>query len=149
MSFPAYTTPTASGPGLLYVNSKVTDSKLTPEIFTEWYEDVHIADIFKSKTIMRAFRYYSVTPESVDRPYLALYPLEEVKVLQSDAFKSIPVHSKLVPGDGLIFNLANFDTRYHTHVKTLGNKSNGMLYLITIALSKLYRRNICCDCFLR
>src|ERR1700754_962717 len=91
-----------SGPGLFYVNSKVTDPELTSEAFTKWYDNVHVPDIFDSGTISNAFRYYSVNPAVVERPYLALYPMEDVKLLQSQKFNSIPVHSENLPNGGPI-----------------------------------------------
>ncbi|KAI1612743.1 hypothetical protein EDD36DRAFT_496003 [Exophiala viscosa] len=109
----------ATGPGVLYVNSKITCSKLSPEIFTEWYEDVHIPDIFETSGIKSAYRYYTTSsnPEAVERPYLALYPLRDVSFLQTAEFKSIPVHSDLVPTESkCIFDLADFDTRYYTNI---------------------------------
>ena len=107
------------GPGLLYVNSKITSSKLSPELFTKWYEDVHIADIFETSGIKTAYRYYTASPDAaaVERPYLALYPLRDVAFLQTTEFKSIPVQSDLVPTESkCIFDLADFDTRYYTNV---------------------------------
>jgi hypothetical protein len=40
-------------PGLLFVNSKITSPSLSPEAFTEWYQDVHIPDIFNTSVIRR------------------------------------------------------------------------------------------------
>ena len=109
----------AQGPGLLYVNSKITSPRLSPELFTEWYQDVHIPDIFVTSGIKTAFQYYTSSPDpaSVERPYLALYPLRHVRFLQTSEFKSIPVHSDLVPTESkCIFDLADFDTRYYTNL---------------------------------
>jgi hypothetical protein len=129
MSYPNYSKASVSGPGLLYVNSKITNPNFSPETFTKWYENVHIPDIFDSGTISNAFRYYSTSSGSIDRPYLALYPMKDVELLQSQAFKSIPVHSDILPSGGPIFNYADFDTRYYTHLKTKRQDSNnGKLY---------------------
>ncbi|RVX71600.1 hypothetical protein B0A52_03784 [Exophiala mesophila] len=110
----------AGGPGLLYVNSKITDpDKLSASVFTQWYEKVHIPDIFETSGIKSAYRYFTTSNSStsVDRPYLALYPLKEVGFLQTDEFKAIPVHSDLVPtSTKCIFDVADFDTRYYTNV---------------------------------
>jgi len=121
----------AKGPGLLYVNSKIISPKLSSELFTKWYEDVHIPDIFVTSGIKTAFRYYTTSPDpsSVERPYLALYPLKDVSFLQTSEFKSIPVHSDLVPTDSkCIFDLADFDTRYYTNqtIYESGSASKGM-----------------------
>lgn len=112
----------ASGPGLLYVNSKIISPALSSELFTQWYEDIHIRDIFVTSGIKTAFRYYTASsePETIDRPYLALYPLKDVAFLDSAEFKAIPVHSDVLPVDSkCIFDLANFDTRYYTNIGEL------------------------------
>lgn len=117
----------ADGPGLLYVNSKITDpEKLSASVFTQWYESVHIPDIFETSGIKSAYRYFTTsssssgtngTTTSVERPYLALYPLKEVAFLQTDEFKAIPVHSDLVQtSTKCVFDVADFDTRYYINV---------------------------------
>lgn len=106
-------------PGILFVNSKITSEALTPEIFREWYESVHIPDIFVTSGIKSAFRYQSTTPGKVERPYLALYPVRDIQWLYSDEFKSIPVHSDMLPNKSkAIFELADFDTRYYETLDT-------------------------------
>src|ERR1700753_3919856 len=95
------------GPGLLYVNSKIIDpATLSVDAYTAWYNDIHIPDIFKEKGISSAFRYQAINAEKVERPYLALYPVENLDYLNSDSFKSIPVTDKSLPGSGAIFDLA-------------------------------------------
>lgn len=111
-------TPT-SGPGLLYVNSKITSSRLSPELFTKWYQDIHIRDIFETSGINAAFRYFTrlAEPATVDRPYLALYPLRDLAFLTSAEFKAIPVVSEMLPeGAKDVFDVADFDTRYYISV---------------------------------
>ncbi|KPI37341.1 uncharacterized protein AB675_10364 [Cyphellophora attinorum] len=103
----------ASGPGLLYVNSKITSSELSAELFTKWYQDIHIRDIFQTSGINAAFRYITQVAK-VERPYLALYPLRDLAFLTSDEFRAIPVVSEMLPaGAQDIFDLADFDTRYY------------------------------------
>jgi hypothetical protein len=79
----------AQQPGLLYVNSKITNPELSIETFHRWYEDVHIPDIFKSGITSSAFRFVSTKSKAAERPYLALYPVEDVESLHSPEFKSI------------------------------------------------------------
>lgn len=125
-------------PGLLYVNSKITNSDLlSPELFTHWYEEEHIPDIFKTSGIKSAYRYHTTAGDAgekviVDRPYLALYPLRDVAFLESTEFKSIPVHSDLVKTESrCIFDLADFDTRYYGNVEKYDiAESAGMLALV-------------------
>ena len=96
--------------GIFYVNSKITSPTLTHDVFTRWYEDVHVPDILITSGINAAFRYKATGP--VDRPYLALYPVRDVGWLSSDEFKSIPVHSDLLPNESrAIFEIADFDAR--------------------------------------
>ena len=56
---------------------------------------------------------------AAERPYLALYPLKSLDFLETDEFKSIPVHHDTVPAPShSIFDVADFDTRYYEHVQT-------------------------------
>lgn len=117
----------APKPGLLYVNSKITSPLLTVPAFTTWYEDIHIRDIFVTSGMKAAFRYESTTPTEVERPYLAVYPVRDVDFLQSDEFKSIPVHDGSLPGESkCIFDLADFDTRYYELLKKGEGDLKGM-----------------------
>lgn len=109
--------PPPTGPGLFFVNSKISKpDELSPEVFTKWYEEVHIPDIFKASTegIDSGFRYYTTDASPVDRPYLALYPLRDVKFLSTPEFFGLPAHSDLLPGPShFIFDVANFATRFY------------------------------------
>lgn len=106
-----------SFPELLYVNSKIIKpDQLSPDLFTRWYNDVHIPDIFITSGIKEAYRYYTTSrdPSTVERPYLALYPIKFAGYLQSKEFASIPVKSGVLPGPNHeIFDVADFDTRYY------------------------------------
>jgi len=119
-AFSSYNPTTETGPGLLFVNSRISaPDKLSPSLFTQWYHEVHIPDIFQTSGMKSAFRYCSTNPDSVYRPYLALYPLKDVSFLQTDEFKSIPVHHEMLPGPShAIFDVADFDTRYCKLLKT-------------------------------
>ncbi|TKA74538.1 hypothetical protein B0A49_02989 [Cryomyces minteri] len=106
--------------GLLYVYSKIICPTLSPARFAQRYEEVHIPDIFKTSGIKTAYHYLtaSLSPEAIDRPYLALYPLEDLHSLRTDDLKGIPVHHDILPGTKAIFDVAEFDTRYYAHVQT-------------------------------
>lgn len=108
---------TPADPELLYVNSKITEpDKLSAKLFTDWYNDVHIPDIFETSGIRSAYRYIttSASPDDVERPYLALYPVNAVGFLQSAEFGAIPVKSDVLPEPSHeIFDVADFDTRYY------------------------------------
>ena len=104
-------------PELLYVNSKISDpTKLSPELFESWYNEVHIPDIFATSGIKQAFRYYTTAedPNSIDRPYLALYPVKYPGYLTSAEYRGIPLKSDMLPGPNhRIFDVANFDSRFY------------------------------------
>ena len=71
------------------MNSKITKpDDLSTKAFTSWYEDVHIPDIFKTSGIKEASRWQALNSDD-ERPYLALYPLEDLDFLQSSEFKCI------------------------------------------------------------
>jgi hypothetical protein len=56
---------------------------------------------------------------AVERPDLVLYPLKSLDFLETEEFKSIPVHHDTVPAPShSIFDVADFDTRYYEHVQT-------------------------------
>lgn len=119
-------------PGLLYVNSKIVQpDKLSPEQYTQWYEKTHIPDILETDGIEEAHRWQTLDPNA-ERPYLALYPLNDIDFLQSPAFTgrytnhdieeytdcpAIPVEEDKLPDTHRIFDLANFDTRYYKFVQ--------------------------------
>lgn len=126
-------TATGPNPGLLYVHSKIIQpDKLSPEQYTEWYEQTHIPDIFQTAGIDQAFRWKALDP-SAERPYLAMYPLKDISFLQSPEFKgisrdqtkdnsadkilAIPVEEDKLPETHKVFDLANFDTRYYKFVQ--------------------------------
>ncbi|EME77271.1 uncharacterized protein MYCFIDRAFT_83221 [Pseudocercospora fijiensis CIRAD86] len=115
-------------PGLLYVNSTIKDPRLSEEASTEWYEGVHIPDVFKtsgSGAPTKAYRWKASDP-AAEKPYLALYPTADVDFLGSDEFKQIPVHCDKLPGSGQIFELADFDTRYYKLKQLYGPESEAI-----------------------
>jgi hypothetical protein len=107
-------------PGLLYVNSKITEPSLSAETFTKWYNEIHVPDILATSGFKSAFRYYG---KGSDLPFLALYPLEDVNFLESREFHSIPSTSEILPKTGLSFDVASFDVRPLVHIKTYQNKA--------------------------
>jgi hypothetical protein len=108
---------TPKTPGLFFANSKITSPSLSHEIFTKWYNDVHIPDIFKTSGIKSGFRYYSTSPQDTDKPYLAIYPLEDVGFLETEEFWSIPVTHELLGEGKNCFEVAEFDTRPYELLK--------------------------------
>jgi hypothetical protein len=59
-----------------------------------------------------AFRYIDTNPEAL-KPYLAFYPMKDLAFTQGEEFRKISVHSKLLPGTGLCYDLADIDVRYY------------------------------------
>ena len=128
-------------PGLLFVNSKITKpDDLSPKDYSRWYDEIHIPDIFKTSGIKEASRWQSVNSDD-ERPFLALYPLEELNFLNTDEFKgmiatkplafavdidviAIPVHDEKLPGSHHIFDFADFDTRYYKVVQLFEGESS-------------------------
>jgi hypothetical protein len=110
------------GPGLLYVNSKIENPDiLTESQFLKWYTQDHIPEIIATSGVNSAFRFKS-PDEKAEKPYLALYPMEDIAFTQGDEFKKISVHSDLLPNRGPIYDLADFDTRYYGLVQTYAPK---------------------------
>lgn len=113
-------------PGIFFVNSKITSDTLSPQVFNRWYQDVHIPDILATSGIKKAIRYLSTTPEGAERPYLAVYPVQDVAWVRSDEFKSIPVHSDMLPNESkAIFEIADFDSRVYV---LLGKKEGESIH---------------------
>lgn len=116
-------------PGIFFVNSKITSDTLSPQVFNRWYQDVHIPDILATSGIKAAFRYLSTTPEVAERPYLAVYPVQDVAWVRSDEFKSIPVHSDMLPNESkAIFEIADFDSRVYVLLGKKGGESTHGTY---------------------
>ena len=110
--------PPISGPGIMFVQSKILDPDvLSEKTYIEWYEDEHIAEIMETSGVNSAFRYKNADP-SVDKPFLATYPLGDLAFTQGEEFKKIKVHSDKLPGGGPIYDLADFDVRYYGLIQT-------------------------------
>ena len=60
-------------PGLVWCNSAITKPvDLSPQVFCDWYRDVHVPDVLETGAITNASRYESMDPNE-ERPYLTLY----------------------------------------------------------------------------
>lgn len=100
------------GPGLLYVNSRITSPQLDEAHFLKWYTTVHIAEILETSGVESALRFKSPVPDA-QNPYLAIYPMKDIGFTQTDEFRKITVTSDLLPDGEPIYDLADFDTRYY------------------------------------
>lgn len=101
------------GPGILYVNSKIARPDiLNEETYIKWYSDDHIAEIMQTSAIHSALRFKDVDPAAT-KPYLVMYPMQDIAFTQGEEFKKIKVHSDLLPGGGPIYDLADIYVRYY------------------------------------
>jgi hypothetical protein len=127
-----------SGPGILWINSKVTaPDKLSVEEFTKWYEGKHIPDIIAAKKggIVASWRYQCMDPER-KAPFLAVYSCPDLSFLQSVEFKAIPMTHETLPGGCPIHLFADFDARFYKRVQVYETKKSkpGMKCSIITAL---------------
>lgn len=122
-----------TGPGILYVNSKITKPELLSEdAYLSWYDEDHIPEVTQTSGIVSAWRFKDINIGRVDAPYLAMYPLKDLGFLQKDEFKAIRVHSDMLPNGGPIYDLANFDISYLSLVQVFDPtmKGKGMTQMI-------------------
>jgi hypothetical protein len=107
--------PDMSGPGLLFVMARISRPDImTEETYMNWYDNDHIAEVISTSGVDSAFRYIRKQRDVKGCfPYLALYPLDEVAFLKSDECRGIKVHSELLPGSGLVYDLADNEVRYY------------------------------------
>lgn len=106
-----------SGPGCLHVESKISRPDILDEgTYSKWYEEEHIAEVTSTSGIRSSRRFKDVNPDA-DKPYLALYPLDDLGFLKSDEFRKIGVKSDTLPGTGLIYDLAEVDVSYNNIIQ--------------------------------
>lgn len=90
------TTPEIKGPGLLYVNSKISNPLLNEAKFMKWYSTDHIPEIMATSGINSALRFKNAD-EKADKPNLVLYPMQDIGFTQGEEFRKIRVHSEILP----------------------------------------------------
>ncbi|CAO2652688.1 Nn.00g020990.m01.CDS01 [Neocucurbitaria sp. VM-36] len=109
------------GPGVLWVTSRIASSAkdvLDERSFLHWYDDDHIAEIMGCSGTKDAFRYVHIDKESalgseaVPKPFLAFYPMPDLRFTQTEEFRQIRVRSDILPGSGIIYDLADIDVGY-------------------------------------
>ena len=117
-------------PGLFLVNSKITRPDiLNEENFIKWYSDDHIPEILGTSGVKSALRFKNADPKA-DRPYLVLYPMDDIGFTQSDEFKKIGVYSDLLPGGAPVYDLTDMEARIYSFVDRYepnGSVEPGML----------------------
>jgi hypothetical protein len=102
------------GPGLFFVNSKITHPEtLNEETFINWYSNEHIPEVLDTSIAHSAFRFKNAD-QKANRPYLVMYSMDDIGLTQSEVFKKINVYSNLLPGGGPIYDLADMDVRVYS-----------------------------------
>ncbi|TAQ84432.1 hypothetical protein B7494_g7246 [Chlorociboria aeruginascens] len=110
---------------LLYAASRITHPSFTPENYNKWYTETHIPHILSTSIFNTATRYRSTIP-SAAFPYLVLYPIKDVKEMDSEEMKTIPVeNSDLFPEKGTHFDFLGFDTRVYGFLDGYGKEDSG------------------------
>jgi hypothetical protein len=124
------TTPELDVLGLLYVNSKITRPEvLSEETFIEWYSKEHIPEILNTSGVNSALRFKNVDPKA-ERPYLVLYPMNNIGFTQSDEFKKINIYSDILPDGAPVYDLTDMDIRLYSFIDKYepnGPTESGML----------------------
>jgi hypothetical protein len=126
--------PPMSGPGLLFVMARISRKDIMDEpTYMNWYDNDHIAEIIETSGFNSAFRFIRKDRDTASFPYLALYPMDDVAFLHSPEFKKIRVHSELLPGSGLVYDLADNEVRYYglKEVTDTTKKGKGQLKATT------------------
>lgn len=114
-----------SGPGWLYVESKITRTDILDEdTYVKWYETQHLPDLAGMSGIFCA-RWFKDLDPSADRPYLALYTLDDLGFVYSQEFKDMALVSDLLPGGGNIFSMADFFMRQDNLVQVYDPATRG------------------------
>lgn len=108
--------PNITGPGLLYVTSRLASPLLSEQTYFHWYDADHIAEIVETSGMPSAFRYIDIEIDAKNRTkekvYLAFYPMADLAFTQGEEFRKIRVKSDLLPGSGIVYDLAELDVRY-------------------------------------
>ncbi|KAG9239976.1 hypothetical protein BJ878DRAFT_529093 [Calycina marina] len=117
----APTPPKISGAGMLYVVSRIASKDMSEETYLKWYEEDHIAEIMQTSGIKSAVRFKNTNLDA-DKPYMVMYPMEDLGFTQGEEFKKIKVHSNILPGGGPIYDLADIDVRYYSLTQTYDPK---------------------------
>lgn len=104
-----------SGPGLLFVPSRITNNDISDPTYNQWYSDFHIPDVIKTGAVSHAAR-WGRADESNSDAYLALYRVKDLKLISTDEFKSIPMTHELLGGQH-VRTVADMDTRIYKLVE--------------------------------
>jgi hypothetical protein len=105
-----------SGPGLLFVPSRITSIDVSDSTYNRWYSEVHVPDVLKTGAVSHAARWGRLDPSNPN-PYLALYQIKDLKLCLGDKFKAIPATHELLGGVESYNDVAHMDARYYSLVE--------------------------------
>ncbi|KAL5119959.1 hypothetical protein ACEQ8H_002057 [Pleosporales sp. CAS-2024a] len=106
------------GPGILFVRASIADDILDEKTFLRWYDADHIPEVVTTSGIKSGFRCVDSEKESPSgrmrnpKPLLTFYPMSDLSFASSDEFRAIKVSSDLLPGDGSVYDLADFEVSF-------------------------------------
>jgi hypothetical protein len=110
--------------GLLMVLSKPNHPELTEAVYNDWYSNEHIQDMVKSGLTDLVLRYKNVNV-SAQYPYLAIYRLPDVRLLQDKkVMGAITPTSQKLPGKekgskgGAYQDVLSMETRAYARIQT-------------------------------
>lgn len=113
------------GPGCLYVQSKISKPDILDEnTFLKWYDEHHIPDMLRTSAVKSAFRFQDIDSEA-GKPYLVIYPLNDLGFLSSDEFRNVSVQGDPLPGAGNVFDMADFDARFDSLIQVYDPTEKG------------------------
>ena len=67
---------------------------------------------------------FYINVSKVEKPYLAIYPLQDMSFLGSNEFKQIRVKSDLLPGSGVCYDVMEADVRYYKQIQVYGPEAS-------------------------
>ncbi|CAK7245890.1 MAG: hypothetical protein STHCBS139747_007495 [Sporothrix thermara] len=86
------------GPGILYVEARISRKDIMDEdVYMNWYDNDHIAEIIETSGVDSAFRYKR---EDAEWPYLAIYEMRDIAFTQGEEFRKIRVYDPTSKGPG-------------------------------------------------
>ena len=104
----------APKPGILFANARISDPILDAETFRRWYEEVHVPDVLATSGVHTAFRFQNPDSEDTERPYLAIYPFNDLEWLATGEFFRVPLTSDILPNPSKrILEVTDFDIRFY------------------------------------
>jgi len=148
----------APRPGLFVVPSRISRPDIvTVELFTKWYEEVHIPDLLGLQPrVASATRYALAETATGDGPqpfpFLALYDIADlawVHDTEKCELYKLPLHNEMVPVEShFIFDVADFDMRFYETVLRKGSV-DGTSEKCWQALARLSLQTNTCLCIHR